>query len=95
MREQQEQHARAEREGGGERAERAGQHLDQVVHTAVPEPGEDPGGDVQKAHQGARPADERGDGLGTRSSQRAPRTSGSAWNRFRHFPICPDRHRIP
>ena len=39
--EQQQQDARAERERGGERAERAGQHLGEGVHTAVPEARED------------------------------------------------------
>ncbi|GHF07206.1 hypothetical protein GCM10014715_73960 [Streptomyces spiralis] len=95
MREQQQQHARAEGQRRGERAEGSGQHLGEGVHPAVPEARKDTRRNVQETHDGGGPADERGDGLGARTAEYAAHPRGSTRNLARHFPIYPDRHRIP
>ncbi|GAA4303275.1 hypothetical protein GCM10023086_19880 [Streptomyces venetus] len=104
MGEQQQQHTGAEGQGGRERAERARQHLGKRVHAAVPEAREDAPRDVQDAHEGARSADEEGNGLGAWTAQQpaspahpvwTSRTAAATRNLTRHFLICPDRHRIP
>ncbi|GAA4993131.1 hypothetical protein GCM10023335_00560 [Streptomyces siamensis] len=95
MGEQQQEHARTERERGGERAEGAGQYLGDGVHAAAPEAREDAGGDVQESDERAGPGDQGGDGFGSRTPEYAPRSACSTRNLARHFPIYPDRHRIP
>ncbi|GAA3893565.1 hypothetical protein GCM10023084_53030 [Streptomyces lacrimifluminis] len=95
MREEQQEDAGAEGERGGERAERAGQYLGDGVHPAVPEAREDSRGDVDQTHERTGPGDDGGDGLGTRTAQYAPYSACSSRNLARHFPIYPDRHRIP
>ena len=73
VREQQQQHTRAQRERRREGPEGPGQHLGEGVHTAVPEAREDPGGDVKEPDEGDSPADQAGNGLGARAAQYAPR----------------------
>ncbi|GAA1172364.1 hypothetical protein GCM10009654_32000 [Streptomyces hebeiensis] len=67
--EQQQEDAGAQRQRGGERAERAGQDLGEGVHPAVAETGEDTGGDVDQSDGGAGPADQGGHGLGAGTAQ--------------------------
>ncbi|GHA32013.1 hypothetical protein GCM10010372_35160 [Streptomyces tauricus] len=109
MGQEQQQNTRTERQGGGERAERARQYLRERVHPAVAEAREDTRGDVQDAHERAGPGDPGGDGLGARTvedaaravrcaartAECAPRPVRSFRNLARLFPIYPDRHRIP
>ena len=100
VRQQQQQDAGAEREGGRERAERAGQHLGDGVHAAVPEAREDTGRDVQQADEGAGSGDEGRHRLRPRTTQQSADSAVvvahlTARNPARHFPIYPDRHRIP
>lgn len=69
--EQQQQHPGAQREGGREGAERAGEHLGEGARTAVPGVGEGARGEVEQARQGARPAGEDGGRLGARGAEQA------------------------
>lgn len=95
VREQQQEDARAEREGGGEGAERAGQDLGDGVHAAVPEAREDARRDVQQPYEGAGTGHEGRYGLGAGAAEHPAELAVTAWNHTRHFPIYPDRHRIP
>jgi hypothetical protein len=65
------------------------------VHTAAPEAREDPRGDVQDPYECAGPGDEGGNGIWARTTEYASRPARAVWNLARHFPIYPDRHRIP
>jgi hypothetical protein len=65
------------------------------VHTAVAEAREDTRRDVQKPYERAGPGDQGGNGFGARTAEYAPQSARSSRNLTRHFPIYPDRHRIP
>ncbi|GGP49852.1 hypothetical protein GCM10010231_21300 [Streptomyces sindenensis] len=82
--EQEQQHPRAERERGGERSERPGEHLGEGVHPAVAEAGEDAGGDVDQPDDGAGGTDEGRYGFGARPAQQP---AYALRNRYRLIPI--------
>ncbi|CAM5229815.1 hypothetical protein SCYAM73S_04109 [Streptomyces cyaneofuscatus] len=91
VREQEQQHAGAQRERGGERTERAGEHLGEGVHPAVPEAGEDTGRDVDQSDDGAGGADDGRYGFGAGAVEQPPH---ALRNRHRFIPIYRDRHRF-
>ncbi|GGT36293.1 hypothetical protein GCM10010207_40360 [Streptomyces atratus] len=67
MGEKQQQDARTQGEGGGERSEGAGEHLGERVHPAVPEAREDARADIDQSDDGAGGTDQRRYGFGTRA----------------------------
>ena len=93
--EQQQQYAGAERERGGERAERAGQHLGDGVHPAVPEAREDARRRCPEGRRARRLVPTRTGTASGRGPRSTRRTRVIGRNLARHFLIYPDRHRIP
>ncbi|GAB1328355.1 hypothetical protein ACE1SV_26940 [Streptomyces sennicomposti] len=61
----------------------------------MPEAREDGRGDVEEADERTGPADEHGDDLRAGAAEYASHPTRAARNPVRHFPIYPDRHRIP
>ncbi|GHE37444.1 hypothetical protein GCM10018785_03940 [Streptomyces longispororuber] len=68
------------------------------MQAAVAEAGEHTRRHVQESYERAGSGDPGGDGFGAGPTEDAAQptlTLWTLWNHTRHFPIYPDRHRIP